>query len=423
MKYFFTGCFLLFVAFTKAQRKPDSVYRQNIATPLLYPVNNPVGMPVANLNAAEQLELHFDDLDNDVKNYYYTLQLCNADWQPANLNSFDYLRGYQQVQFNQYQISSIALTKYTHYQAFVPDRNSMPTNSGNYLLKVYLNGDTSQLVFTKRLFVLDNKAAIGIRMQQPFDSRLMQTHQKLQVVVNVDKLNPFSPQQQIKTVILQNRRWDNSLTDLQPTFIRNNELEYNDENICIFPAGKEYRWADLRSFRFQSDRVASVNYNTNPWEIFLKPEGERSNQQYISYRDADGNFFINTSENVNPFWQGDYAKVHFTYVPRGRQPYVNTQVHLLGALTGNQIGDTSLMHFNDVTGAYEKTLLLKQGYYSYTYATRDEKNEKAIADVSLTDGNNWETENEYTVLVYYRGFGNLYDELVGIVTTHSGAGR
>src|SRR5215470_15829183 len=126
---------------------PDFVYSPNIRTPQLYASGNQLGYPILRLNSGDRLELHFDDLDANVKNYYYTYQLCNADWSPAIISQFDYIRGFSQVRISLYHFSSIALTRYTHYQAIVPDVNSVPTRSGNYLLKVFLDGDTSKLVF------------------------------------------------------------------------------------------------------------------------------------------------------------------------------------------------------------------------------------------------------------------------------------
>lgn len=71
------------------------------------------------------------------------------------------------------------------------------------------------------------------------------------------------------------------------------------------------------------------------------------------------------------------------------------------------------MQFDAKQGIYTKKLFLKQGYYNYAYVTRDARNVKAKADPSLTEGNYWETENEYTILVYYRALGGRHDELVG----------
>jgi hypothetical protein len=68
-------------------------------------------------------------------------------------------------------------------------------------------------------------------------------------------------------------------------------------------------------------------------------------------------------------------------------------------------------------------MLLKQGYYSYTYATKDKKSKKMVADASLTDGNFWETENDYTIFVYYHSLSGRHDELVGVTTINSRTGR
>ncbi len=98
---------------------------------------NQVGYPVIKLGGGEQLELHFDDLDANVKNYSYTFQLCNADWTPAILSHFDFIKGFSQVRITTYRISSVALTRYTHYQAMLPDRNCVPTRSEIISLKFF----------------------------------------------------------------------------------------------------------------------------------------------------------------------------------------------------------------------------------------------------------------------------------------------
>ena len=133
---------------------PDHIYKPNIHAVKLFRAGDIYSYPVINLNGAEVLELHFDDMEAGVKNYYYTFQLCNADWSVAALQSFDYITGFQSNRITTYRSSSIALTRYTHYQAALPDRNCKPSRSGNYLLKVFLNNDTSKLVFTKRMMVL-----------------------------------------------------------------------------------------------------------------------------------------------------------------------------------------------------------------------------------------------------------------------------
>jgi len=152
---------LLLLSFSATAQLPDHVYKSNIKTVKLFKSGDMYSYPVIMLNSNEQLELHFDDMDADVKYYYYSFQLCNADWKPANIQLFDYIRGFTSNRITNYRHSSLAQTRYTHYQAVLPERNGAPSKAGNYLLKVFLNDDTSKLVFTKRMLIVNTKANVS----------------------------------------------------------------------------------------------------------------------------------------------------------------------------------------------------------------------------------------------------------------------
>ncbi len=419
MRFIFLLLLSVVVSITlPAQRMPDHIYMPDIHSVKLFPQNNQSAPALLILNSSDQLELHFDDLSGTPKNYYYTYQLCNADWSPADVNVFDYIKGFLQNRLNQYRMSSVSSTKYVHYQALLPEHNAIPIKSGNYLLKVFLDADTSKLAFTKRMLIVDNKVQVIAKVQQPFDPAAGLTQQKVQFSVNTQQLNILSPQM-VKAVVLQNSRWDNAVTDIQPSFIRGNIMEYNGELDCLFPAGKEYRWADIQSFRFQSDRIDRVDQTAQPVKVILKQDPERSRLRYLFYKDRNGWEEIGTTEYINPWWQSDYADVTFTYTPVNNQSYPGKSIYLVGEMTANELGPNAKMVYEAERGVYTKTLLLKQGYYSYIYVTKDDRSKMQKADPSLTEGNYWETENEYTVLFYYRSFSSRYDELIGISTVSS----
>jgi hypothetical protein len=411
--------FLFFSKYIIAQA-PDSIYVSNIKTVRLYNYGNQLSIPVIKLNSGDQAELHFDDLDADVKYYYYTYQLCNSDWTPVDLNQFDYMKGFTQLRISTYRFSSIALTRYTHYQAVIPDRSGYPSRSGNYILKVYLNGDTSQIVFTKRLMVVDNKASILARVIQPFAPDLFQTHQRIQFTVDIKGIDAFNASQQVKVVILQNFRWDNALKNFPPTFIRGTSLEYNSENIGVFPGGKEWRWLDITDFHLQSERVQNADYNKSSTEIYLKPDGPRNGQRYIYYRDYNGMFVSSTIRGYNPLWENDYATVHFSFAPPNGVAYPDKNIYLFGQLTNYNYADSIKMIFNPEKNLYETHLLLKQGYYDYTYVAVDKNNPGIRNEL---DGNYYETENLYTILVYYKSFTDRSDQLIGVATFDSRTDR
>jgi hypothetical protein len=394
----------------------EKIYKPNIQTAQLFMYGNQQSLPVYALNSSDRLELEFDDMEGGVKSYYYSFVLCDYNWNQVDLSPFDYIKGFTQNRISTYRNSSIALTRYTHYQAFLPDRNSLPTRSGNYLLKVFLDGDTSKLAFTKQMLVFEQKAGISGTVVQPFSTQLFSTHQKLRMSVNIKGLNTFSAAQQVKVVILQNNRWDIAQRDIPPTFVRGDLLEYNTEDRAVFPAGKEWRWLDLRSFSLQSDRVDHADYKKDRTAMFLKTDVDRSGMRYVYFPDYDGMYNIITYESINPFWQGDYATVHFSLATPGSEPYPKKNVFLAGYFTGYELSDKWKMNFNEETHLYECTAFLKQGYYNYTYITVDEDDPSRKTEL---EGNYWETENSYTILVYYKSFTDRSDQLIGVSSINS----
>lgn len=414
---------ILYSHLSFAQTTVDVVYSPNIKSIKLFQQNNQESLPVINLNSTDLLELHFDDLDGGyTKNYYYSYQLCNADWSEADVNPFDYIKGFTQNRIVQARPSSVTLSKYVHYQATLPEKNCIPSKSGNYLLKVYLNGDMEQMAFSKRMFVVNSSAAIAMQILQPFDNNIYRTHQKIQFTVNTGQLNLYNPSQQLKVSLIQNQRWDNAIHNLKPAFMRENLFEYNGEQDCVFPAGKEFRWLDLRSFRFESDRVARKDESKNPIDVYVKPDATKVGQRYLYYKDLNGWYDIITTDLVNNWWQTGYANTHFTYIPENNQPYAGQDIYIVGEFTGNNISSENKMDYNAEKGVYEKTLLLKQGYYSYQYVTKDVKDKTAKTSFEKTEGDYWETENTYAIFVYYRSFSGRHDELVGFTTANSRLG-
>lgn len=414
---------LLLAATVTFGQLPDHIYKPNIRSVKLYKLGDIYSYPVITLNSGDQLELHFDDMDSDMKYYYYSFQLCNADWSPANVQTYDYIRGFQSNRISTYRTSNLVDTRYTHYQAVLPERNSGPTKGGNYLLKVFLNDDTSKLVFTKRMLIVNPKASVGAQVLQPFDGNLFRTHQRVQVSVGTasGQLNAFSPQD-IKVKIVQNYAWGSSPLIERPTIFRGNYYEYSDEDNTTFQAGKEWRWIDLRSLRLRSDRMARIedNDNSSRTDVYVAVDGDRTRQIYVYYRDFNGLYTIENRDNPNAFWQGDYAWVHFTFVPPGNQPFAGKGVYLYGEMVNFEQNDNSKMEFNAEKGVYEKVLFLKQGYYNYSYVTlTDRKEEGVVPSLENTEGNYWGTENSYMVMVYFRPFGARADELVGFAKVNS----
>lgn len=73
------------------------------------------------------------------------------------------------------------------------------------------------------------------------------------------------------------------------------------------------------------------------------------------------------------------------------------------------------MKFNPENNVYELSVLMKQGYYNYLYLATDES-QPDLGQTAPVEGDFYQTENEYGVLVYYCPSGGRYWQLVGCVS-------
>ena len=166
----------------------DKILDATIQTVMIYPKGKPLALPVIGLNTQDELLIQFDDLSADYKQYYFTIELMDFHWKPVALNPFDYIRGLAQNNIRDYTISSIAQQAYYHYSFTFPNVASRPTKSGNYLMKVYRQGRSNELVFTKRFFVVEQEVPITASIQEPFDETISKSHQKIQVQLDVKRI-------------------------------------------------------------------------------------------------------------------------------------------------------------------------------------------------------------------------------------------
>ena len=397
---------------------PDRILDPNIHTVLIHPAGNPLAAPIIPLHDGGTLQISFDDFKASYQDYAYRIELVDTNWQSIGLSEFEYVKGFNQNKITSFSVSSIANQKYFHYQFSFPNNFSSPKLSGNYILKIFKNGDKDNIVFTRRFYVADNLVTINAQVQEPFDGDISRTHQRVKASVDVRNIPNFQ-NNQLTVKVIQNYRYNEAKTTTAPSFMRNTVLEFNNEAELVFPAGKEARWLDLQSLQLRSDRVAEINNKEGGTKILVKPEGTRANLLYATFNDLNGGYLIMNTDNLQSENQNDYAQVQFTYIPKDNIPYLDQKLFIIGAITNNVMDQNAEMQFDVKQGVYQKTLLLKQGYYSYNYILRDRNVPYDLDDFTETEGNHFETENSYTILVYYRAPGSLNDQLLGFTSINS----
>lgn len=398
-------------------RYDDYIYKPSIATVQFHEGSWDYAPAIIPLGGAEQLELSFDDLDGDQKRYSLSFIHCNADWTPSDLMITEYLNGYLDLNILNFSFAMATMQKYTHYTINFPTQNLQFTKSGNYIVYVYLNGDKDDLVLSRRFMVYDSKVTIGGTFRQSIggDDQFNKQHIDFNITPrNYDLNNPY---RDMKVVLLQNNRWDNAVTDIKPTFIHGTQLVYSLDDASTFNGGNEFRYFDTRSLRFLTERVKEI-YRDESYKnhVVLYPDEIRSTKPYLFYNDFNGNYLIRNRETAgNMDIEADYVYVDF-FLPYPK-PEANGNFYIMGRLTDWRMNKLSKMTYNYNRSGYEARLYLKQGYYNYIYVLSNDS--KKGGDETITEGNHWDTENDYGIFVYHRKFGTTYDQLVGFAKMNS----
>lgn len=396
----------------------DNVFEEDIKSVKFHLEGLPLSYPVIELGAGSRLLLSFDDLDDEVdsKNYVYTLVHCDADWTPSDLSEMEYIDGFSEDLIRDFDFSFNTRTLYTHYRLALPNRNVSWTKSGNYLLMVYEDEEEKRLVITRRFMVVEPVFKIDTRMSNPAMVEKSRTHQEIDFTVFHQGIDIRNPMIEVSATVLQNGRWDNAKIDLRPQFLRSDHLLFDYQDKIVFPAGKEFRFLDIRSLEVVVDKIADIRRYPDRWEVSLMQERSRRLAPYLFEYDINGNFVIENRDRNNDFLQSDYAHVFFTLdVP---EPLFDRDVYLFGGMTDWKLKPRFKLVYNDINTSYVGKVLLKQGFYNYTYVAVDPEKPDVI-DEELLEGNWFEAENEYIILVYYRPFGQRYDRLVAARTISS----
>jgi len=369
--------------------------------------------PILQLNSQQDLvSLQFDVLGNaSSKNYQFTVVHCDADWRKSAMLQSDYLDGLYSDFITTYTFSSGTYVHYTHYVINFPSSNIHVKISGNYMLKVFLD-DPERPVLTRRFYVFDQQMRVGGTAKRATYSKYSDTKQEINFTINTNGISLFDPFSEIKTVIKQNWRSDNEITDLKPTYIRNQQLIYDYQEGNLFDAGSEFRPFDTRDVRYKGTGVRNITFDSL-YNALLYPDDDHSYTAYNTVTDQNGSFTITDASNGDASSTGDYIMVHFnlapTYLDDGKDIYV------FGGLSDWRLERRFKMEYNKRYG-YQCNVLLKQGYYDYQYV----KVNDGKIDPSEFEGNHWETENNYTVFVYYRPPSMYGDLLVAVLRLNTG---
>ncbi|CAI8286806.1 MAG TPA: DUF5103 domain-containing protein [Flavobacteriaceae bacterium] len=362
-------------------------------------------LPIIELG--QKLQLSFDDIIGNEADYFYTIEHFNFDWTPSDLSKGEYLDGFDDVRIETYENSFNTLQLYSNYKLNIPNRETRAIKkSGNYLLRIF--NDDGEIVFSRKFMVLERLLSVEVEIKRSRKIKNIDQQQVVQFKINAPSLLLINPKQNVKTLVLQNNNLKTAITNLKPQYTIGSELIYRYDQEAAFWGGNEFLFFDNKDIRSATNGVRSVALN-ELYENFLYTNIDRSVRPYTYNPDINGDFRVrNLYASQNQNIEADYVLMHFNLQHYGSLG--DKEIHIYGNFNNWTIDQTTYMAYNEKTDTYQNARLFKQGFYNYKYVM---VNRDGSVEQGPISGNFWQTENQYTVLVYYRAPGSRFDRLLG----------
>lgn len=376
----------------------------HIKSIVLKPLRTNEYAPIIRLG--ETFILEFDDLEADQKSYSYKIEHYDYNWESSNLNSTEFINGFNDDLFRDFENSFNTIQGYTHYKLKLPNDNIRIKISGNYIISVIDEYD--DVVFSRPFIVYEPKLDVGVSVHRNRDISTINSKHNVQFVISHPNLLINNPNLEIKTSIYQNNDWNSVIKNAKPQFIRGTQLLYKYNANINFWAGNEYLFFDTKEIRNATNNVARTELTDN-FNTYLYLDEERIHKPYTLNPDINGNFVLRTVDNDDISIEGDYSMVYFSL--ESFEDIKDDSVYIYGDFNGWKLTEENKMTYDAQTKLYHGNLLLKQGFYNYQYVTADDKGH---INIHAIEGSFYQTENNYTVLVYYRPYGSRYDQVIGL---------
>lgn len=392
----------------------QSVWEDRVYSPIIKSVKFEkqgvdFSLPVLKLSSTDQIVLRFDELSEKTRQYDYKIIHCNSDWTQSELQPQDYIDGFESGYIETHKNSINTIQRYVHYEQIFPSEAMTFKVSGNYIVKIYEDGNEDNVVMTKRFMVVEDGVSINATVKMAHLPSDQTNKQEVSVfLANKTSIPFYLPDKNLKVIVQQNGRQDNiSLLKLHQ--YTNNQLEYSYDQSNIFEAGNEFRAFDFTSLRIRSQYINNLDFENGDNYVRLHPVADRSRLVYTYQGDINGYYYIRNDIDEKYDLTSDYAWVCF-YLQTDKKP--NGNFYVWGELSNWQCNEQNKMQYDERLHCYTAQMYLKQGFYNYMFMFKP-SNDSPLFNLATVEGNHSEANNFYNIFVYYRKSGDFYDSLIG----------
>lgn len=375
-----------------------------------------MAIPYIRLNTADRLTVSFDEIGEQNSWLQYRLIHCNADWTRSRLVESEYIDGFNVTDIEDFAYSENTFVHYVNYRIELPNPEAPLLHSGNYLLQVFDRDRPEETLLQVRLMVSEELAGIAATAGSRTDRGHNTEWQQLDIAADLFGLQNANPYQDLELQIMQNGNESTRRTIRTPMRRQGEMLIYQHAPELVFPAGNEYRRFESVSNAFAGIGVDSLRFGGSNYHVWLHPAQGRALRAYSYDRTQHGRFLVREYNATDSDLGADYITVHFSF----NHPLIkDADVYVDGEMTHGRFNASNRMVYDPASEAYRLEMPLKQGAYNYRYVTLPKGKAGALPSADLTEGNKYETENEYWIALYYHPPGSRGDRLVGVTQIYS----
>lgn len=356
--------------------------------------------PVMTLGSSDELVIGFDQLSHDYHRLVYRLEHCEADWSTSeDIFESDWLNGFNDNPIEDIRNSINTTVLYTHYQFSIPNERCQPKMSGNYRLTVYDEDKDNERLLEVEFYIVEPLMTVGMEVTTNTDIDHNNSHQQLSFTLNYNGLRINRPEEELYTVVMQNWRTDQARLNVKPNFVYQDGASWQHNRQLIFDGGNEFHKFEMLDVKHTTMGLDRMEWDGHSYQAYPFTATVRHN--YLTDVDADGAFCIRNSERTEEDYTCEYVWVNYTL-----QSPDQGDIYLAGHWATDADRETYKMQYDAEKQLYSASILLKQGYYSYQLLT-------PTGGIPLSEGNFFQTENRYQILIYYKETGARTWRLVG----------
>ena len=355
----------------------------------------------------DQFLISFDVLSGIEYDLYYIIDHCDYNWEKSKLLKSEYIEGFDDVKITNYTSSFNTYQIYTNYNITFPNSNTSVKKSGNYIIRIF--DEYGEELFNRKFIIYENLSSVKVEIKRSKELKNINEKQIVNFEVNPNNIRFNNPDKNVKTLVFKNSNINSPITKVKPQYKIGNKLIYKYDKELSFWGGNEYLYFDNKNIRITNVKIRGYNLK-EIYENYLFNDYPRFNRKYTYNPDINGGFLINASNSGNSNNEADYANIYFTLENYNNYLNNDQDIYIVGDFNNYSTDKVYKMQFNENKNQFEAVLKLKQGFYNYKYLI---DNEIYKNDNKSVGGNFDETENVYSVLVYYRDYGERYDRIVG----------